>query len=181
MQRRKIPSLITTRCAGWHRAGGIHPRRRANRRPDNRDLDHPCRPRRRHQMEGPGTASNAAPAIAILPALRQDGSRPRSQKQDLSGSRKSGSQWTRRWREVDSNLRSRAKRTTARHCFLVPFVTTPVLPKGLTLPRPRDHSGRYAKRRSAVSVAVPEPFLFGTIVKRRWLTWWRLKRCSSRW
>ena len=46
MQRRKIPSLITTRCAGWHRAGGIHPRRRANRRPDNRDLDHPCRPRR---------------------------------------------------------------------------------------------------------------------------------------
>src|SRR5260370_30134192 len=39
----------------------------------------------------------------------------------------------------------------------------------------------YAKRPSAVSVAVPEPFLFGTIVKRRWLTWWRLKRCSSRW
>src|SRR5580700_4258180 len=56
---------------------------------------------RRHQMEGPGTASNAAPALAILRALtlRQDGSRPRSQKQDLSGSRKSGSQWTRRWRE----------------------------------------------------------------------------------
>ena len=86
-----------------------------------------------------------------------------------------------RRREVGSNPRSRAKRTTARHCFLVPFVTTPVLPKGLTLPRPGDHSGRYAKRRSAVSVAVPEPFLFGTIVKRRWLTWWRLKRCSSRW
>ena len=161
-------------------AGGIHPRRRANRRPDNRDrppLPAPATP----SDGGPGTASNAAPAIAILPALRQDGSRSRSQKQDLSGSRKSGSQWTRRWREVDSNLRSRAKRTTARHCFLVPFVTTPVLPKGLTLPRPRDHSGRYAKRRSAVSVAVPEPFLFGTIVKRRWLTWWRLKRCSSRW
>jgi hypothetical protein len=103
MQRRKIPSLITTRCAGWHRAGGIHPRRRANRRPDNRDLDHPCRPRRRHQMEGPGTASNAAPALAILRALRQDGSRPRSQKQDLSGSRKSGSQWTRRRSKPDSN------------------------------------------------------------------------------
>jgi hypothetical protein len=64
---------------------------------------------RRHQMEGPGTASNAAPALAILRALtlRQDGSRPRSQKQDLSGSRKSGSQWTRRWREVDSNSQSR--------------------------------------------------------------------------
>src|ERR1700731_630274 len=31
---------------------------------------------------------------------------------------------TLRWREVDSNPRSRAKRTTARHCFLVPFVTT---------------------------------------------------------
>ena len=92
-----------------------------------------------------------------------------------------GSQRTRWWREVNSNPRSRAKRTTARHCFLVPFVTTPVLPKGLILPRPGDHSGRYAKRRSAVSVAVPEPFLFGTIVKRRWLTWWRLKRCSSRW
>ena len=56
-----------------------------------------------------------------------------------------GSQRTRWWREVDSNPRSRAKRTTARHCFLVPFVTTPVLPKGLTLPRPGDHSGRYAK------------------------------------
>ena len=42
-----------------YRAGSIHPRRGANRRPDNRDLDHPCRPRRRHQMEGPGTASNA--------------------------------------------------------------------------------------------------------------------------
>src|SRR6202040_4378156 len=68
------------------------------------------------------------------------------------------------WREVDSNPRSRAKRTTARHCFLIPFVTTPVLPKGLVLPRPGDHSGRYAWRRSAVSVAVPEPFLFGTIV-----------------
>ena len=39
-----------------------------------------------------------------------------------------------------------------------PSVTTPVLPKGLTLPRPGHHSGRYAKRRSAVSVAVPEPF-----------------------
>ena len=103
MQRRKIPSLITTRCAGWHRAGGIHPRRRANCRPDNRDLDHPCRPRRRHQMEGPGTASNAAPALATLRALRQDGSRPRSQKQDLSGSRKSGSQWTRRRRKADLN------------------------------------------------------------------------------
>src|SRR3981189_1531991 len=92
----------------------------------------------------------------------------------------SGSCRTRRWREVDSNPRSRAKRTTARHCFLVPFVTTPVLPKGLTLPRPGDHSGRYAKRRSAVSVAVPEPFLFGTIVKRttdrmaEWLDCWRL-------
>ena len=107
MQRRKIPSLITTRCAGWHRAGGIHPRRRANRRPDNRDLDHPCRPRRRHQMEGPGTASNAAPALAILRALRQDGSRPRSQKQDLSGSRKSGSQWTRRWRRQSAANSSR--------------------------------------------------------------------------
>ena len=73
------------------------------------DFDHPCRPRRRHQMEGPGTASNAAPALATLRALRQDGSRPRrSQKQDLSGSRKSGSQWTRRWREADSNYRSPA-------------------------------------------------------------------------
>src|SRR5260370_21870173 len=53
----------------------------------------------------------------------------------------------------------------------------------------RDHPFRdrgapiqavYAKRRSALRVAVPEPFVFGTIVKRRWLTWWRLKRCSSR-
>src|SRR6202040_953076 len=51
-----------------------------------------------------------------------------------------GSQRTRWWREVDSNPRSRANRTTARHCFLVPFVTTPVLPKGLILPRPGDHS-----------------------------------------
>ena len=89
-------------------AGGIHPRRRANRRPDNRDrppLPAPATP----SDGGPGTASNAAPAIAILPALRQDGSRSRSQKQDLSGSRKSGSQWTRRWREMDSNHRSLAK------------------------------------------------------------------------
>ena len=31
------------------------------------------------------------------------------------------------------------------------------------------------------SVAVPEPFLFGTIVGRRWLTWLRLSRWSSRW
>jgi hypothetical protein len=119
MQRRKIPSLITTRCAGWHRAGGIHPRRRANRCPDNRDLDHPCRPRRRHQMEGPGTASNAAPALAILRALRQDGSRPRSQKQDLSGSRKSGSQWTRRWRKADSNSQSRV---ASRYRHVMPWI-----------------------------------------------------------
>src|SRR5258705_12094029 len=55
--------------------------------------------------EGLGSASNAAPALAMLRALRQDGSRPRSQKQDLSGSRKSGSQWTRRGREMDSNFR----------------------------------------------------------------------------
>src|SRR6202048_4337738 len=54
--------------------------------------------------DGGPHASNAAPALATLRALRQDGGRPRSQKQDLSGSRKSGSQWTRRWREMDSNL-----------------------------------------------------------------------------
>src|SRR5438067_10122329 len=36
----------------------------------------------------------------------------------------------------------------------------------------------YAKRRSVVSVAVPEPLLFGTIVKRRWVTWRRLMRCA---
>src|SRR5207248_10853167 len=30
-------------------------------------------------------------------------------------------------------------------------------------------------------VAVPGPFLFGTIVRRRWVTPWRLKRWSSRW
>jgi hypothetical protein len=29
-----------------------------------------------------------------------------------------------------------------------------------------------------VSVAVPGPLLFGTIVRRRWVTWRRLKRCS---
>ena len=33
----------------------------------------------------------------------------------------------------------------------------------------------HAKSRSVVSVAVPEPLLFGT-----WVTWRRLKRCSSR-
>jgi hypothetical protein len=89
-------------------AGVIAPTRSCPSGRNTRLISDPYRPRRRHQMEGPGTASNAAPALAILRALRQDGSRPRSQKQDLSRSRKSGSQWTRRWREVDSNFRFRA-------------------------------------------------------------------------
>src|SRR5690348_9502750 len=37
-----------------------------------------------------------------------------------------------------------------------------------------------AKRRSELSFACPEPFLSGTMVKRRWLIGGRFKRCTSR-
>ena len=37
-----------------------------------------------------------------------------------------------------------------------------------------------AKRRSELSFAGPEPFLSGTMVKRRWLIGGRFKRCTSR-
>ena len=92
--------------------------------------------------------------IASDRALRQDGSRPRSQKQDLSGSRKSGSQWTRRWREMDSNPRSPVRETDLARspgsCPVGPFselIYTNMVVIIAESPVNREYPNRHAARR----------------------------------